>query len=894
MRAGARGGVCAACACAAAVAPLIVLAFASRAAAADSAPLAHYQLRASVSLTASQLDGTVEVTFTNTSSQTLHEAVFFLFPNRFSVPDAGVDDFNRPFVYPQEDFDPGGLQVLEASDGGAPTAVDSVRRTGVPDGTVVRVAIAALAPGGVRRIALRFQTRVPYRFGTFGHFEQQLTVNGGWYPYLARLGADGTWATDEPPPRADFDVALTFPDALEVVLNGRHFSRQPLVHVAIPGVHYLSLVAAPRLLRSEVTSGGTRIIVFQRPQQRFSRVSPEPPVVDILLSTLADILARRPAGVPVPPPDMVVVEAPMRLNLAADGEGMALISDRSLRVHWLLRPFHELQLAQSMYGEVLRPGLEATESSADYPWVREGLSRVLAQRFIRQVRPGTRSVQDWIELFNIFAIVDRFETVPKIPFVEAFFERARVADPLHTEITTFNSSLPPGRVIMSKLRQLVGAAAFDGVIDQCAGGAVPFRRCAATASHQDLEGFFTQWLQPYPSLNYRFEGIDLNTDAASGYRSTVHVRRDASRRVVEPVTIRLRSIGGRDVDVRWNGEGNAAVVTAETPYKVRQAVIDPEHQLIEDRRDDNYDPPQPQIVLDTAEVEISSTDFGISGLVVGRARYDYRRDLAVAAYYTNRGIGFTSGARAHWGEPIDANTYHHNLYGFFGFEDLDSSFKDKRRPDFRTSGQLHSLGVRYDYTNIFSYDNPSRQRTVRVYGDWYDDALGSDFNYVDWGLTAAMTQPLWSYRTIGAVQVLNGFSKPLGSSLVPNQGLYSVGGSLSIRGIGAEEELGRNILLVRTEIRRDLYPEVDLNLLDLLVLRRAQVRLFADSGRVSNSAGDVYDVGRYALGVGVGFAGVYDFLGFFPSVAYIEVATRVDQPSKAGDVQFLFGTRQAF
>jgi len=37
---------------------------------------------------------------------------------------------------------------------------------------------------------------------------------------------------------------------------------------------------------------------------------------------------------------------------------------------------------------------------------------------------------------------------------------------------------------------------------------------------------------------------------------------------------------------------------------------------------------------------------------------------------------------------------------------------------------------------------------------------------------------------------------------------------------------------------------------------------------------------------------VYDFMGFFPSLAYIEIATRADRDP--GDVQFLFGTRQSF
>jgi hypothetical protein len=37
---------------------------------------------------------------------------------------------------------------------------------------------------------------------------------------------------------------------------------------------------------------------------------------------------------------------------------------------------------------------------------------------------------------------------------------------------------------------------------------------------------------------------------------------------------------------------------------------------------------------------------------------------------------------------------------------------------------------------------------------------------------------------------------------------------------------------------------------------------------------------------------LYDFMGFFPGRAYIEVATRLDRDQT--DFQVLFGTRQAF
>jgi len=853
---------------------------------------ARYVLRATVATTG--VEGSVDVTFTNQSPRTLDDAVIVLFPNRFARADDAVNDFNRPFVYPQMDFDPGAMQILEGRDGDTPAALAPLHLDGTPDGCLVRMHIAPLAPHGSRTLRLRFQTRVPYRFGSFGHFEDQLTLLGGWYPYLAGLDAAGVWQIDGPPPLANFHVDLSLTPPRDVALNGIVQVQASTVSVALESVHYVSLVAAAALQRRDVDVGDTHLVLLERPRQRTQRISVEADTTDLMREDLADMLVHRPPGMPTPPAELVVVQAPLRMDLVAPGEGMVVVSDRALRVLWPLRPFHELQIAQGVYAELLRRRLNVREADEDYWWVSEGVSRTLATRYINQRRPETRSVQDWIELFNIFALVDRFETVPKIPFVDAFFEPARVADPLHATVTTFNNARPPGRVILGKLREELGADPFATVFAACLAADADWRTCSGMQSGRDLQWLFAQWLQPYPALNYHFEGSDLNEPTATGFRSRVTVRREASRSIVEPVTVRLHSLGGRHVDVRWDGRGDVAEVSADTDRRVYQTVIDPDRKLIEDRRDDNARPPTPQVVLDSAEVEVSSTEFGISGLVVGRERYDYRKDLAAAVFYTNRGVGFTSGARWHFGTPIDATSFRHNVYGFYSFQSLNGDFTDERHPSIKTPGQLSSLGVRYDYTNVFSYDNPTDERHLRLYGDWYDRSLGGTYNYTDWGADAVLTHPLGSYRTIGAAEWLSGFSMPLGSRDVPNQGLYSLGGSRSIRGIGAEDELARNIALLRAELRQEIYPEIDRNLLDLLVLRRAQVRLFADSGRVSNSAGRAYDVGGWALGMGVGFGAVYDFMGFFPSLAYIEMATRVDGGRHTGEVQFLFGTRQAF
>jgi hemolysin activation/secretion protein len=213
----------------------------------------------------------------------------------------------------------------------------------------------------------------------------------------------------------------------------------------------------------------------------------------------------------------------------------------------------------------------------------------------------------------------------------------------------------------------------------------------------------------------------------------------------------------------------------------------------------------------------------------------------------------------------------------------------------RDDGTIAGFGMRYDYDNVFGHDNPTNQRKLRLFADWYDDRIAGDYRFVNLGGIVSGTYPVRPYQTIAALQVANGFSVSIDDSRVPNQGRYSLGGDHAIRGIGVEDELGRHIFLVRAELRQTIYPEVDFNLLNWVTMRRGQVRLFVDAGRVANDAGAIYDPSEFAVGVGVGMATVYDFFGFFPGVAFIEVAGRVDRFDGVDNgPQVLFGTRQSF
>ena len=53
-------------------------------------------------------------------------------------------------------------------------------------------------------------------------------------------------------------------------------------------------------------------------------------------------------------------------------------------------------------------------------------------------------------------------------------------------MTTFNRSAPPGRVIIPKLREQLGAGNFDRILDRCLDTPAPLRECAVEQSGDSI------------------------------------------------------------------------------------------------------------------------------------------------------------------------------------------------------------------------------------------------------------------------------------------------------------------------------------------------------------------------------------------------------------------------
>jgi hypothetical protein len=780
-------------------------------------------LEARVDLEARTIHGTLELEL----QRPAEKLVFALFPNRFASDEGTVDDMTRYYVYPSGTFSPGGIQILAASGRddaeGAWHPLDLRRLSppGAPQHSFLEV-----MPGSASRIRLRFVTQVPERYGPFGATEYGLTAVGGWYPSLVARAADGTWQFHAPPPPSRINGHIVVQSGAMAVIGNTihpagHAERLPLSDIA---TRSLSLIVFTEGREIEAEVPGTRLRFAAPAPRRAGRIGFGEESADLFRAAVASAIEKAPTAIPRPA-DLTIVQVPLRWDLTAISDGPVVASDRAMHVNFLLQGFHEGQIAQAVYASMVRPRALACEASGDREWTTQAIAWELSLRLLEETQPLHRGVTQWMDRLDIFAIIDRFERAPKVPFANAFFENARSRDELHQSIFTWMMQRAPAPLGLARLDREFGddavRRATDAWIAASEGSCLTFAEALANSTSEspdEAEAALTAALAP-PG----------------------------------PVTPHTRV----DLDLA------------------------PRHPR------SKY-----QFVLDSADVDISSSELGFTTLFVLRERGDYRRGLALQPWLTEKSWGFRAGAHFHWGTPNDASSFRNNLFAFYQLAELRPDFTADNQPDIRDGGAVGGFGIRYDYSNAWWHDNPTDKRQYRLFFDGYNPALGGHWSFLRWGARARASTTLFSENTVFAAEFLTGFTHATNDRSVPIQEQYSLGGSKALRGVSVNQEVARNIGLARFELRQEVFPEVDLNLFDIVTYRRPQLRVFIDTGGVDNSAGHALNPAHWAISGGIGIGARYDFLGFFPGLAYIEFATRFDRDQ--ANVQFLFGTRQAF
>ncbi|MDG2308174.1 MAG: hypothetical protein P8R42_26655 [Candidatus Binatia bacterium] len=790
------------------------------AAVATAAP--RYDIAASLEPDAGVIEGTVRIRFERSDDV----ALLHLYPNRFRKEGPEVDDTTRRYVYPRGIFHPGGITVegVQLASGEAlPHRLD--RPQGSDEETLLEIDLPA---GGLTsvEIVVAFRTDVPKRFGPFGVTEQGFAAVGGWHPYLVARDDNGGWHPDWAPPPANVDANVQAPSDRALVLGDAVFpaGHGGSVRTTHALVRNLALLAPLDADIAESVRGDTKIRFIEPHEPRAYRLGPDPEPDTRFQTLVLHAFDHRPNTLTAPDA-LTVAQIPLRWNLTSQSDAPIVISDRAMHVQDVLSGFHGAQIAQAVYAALLQPRMMECEPPGQRNWIQQGVAWYLADRFLAATDPDHQSVHDWIRYLDFLAIVDRFESAPKIPFVEAFFENSLTDDELRESVFSYARVAPPARLSFARLDRSVGEEPLTSAIETYLGR---------------LDG---------PCVTFA-ETLQASTPQQP---SRVREELESARVPVVPDGPRAR--------------------------------IDP--NLRPRRERSKY-----QFILDSADIDVSSSQFGFGALFLLRKRSDYTKDIVFAPYFSERSYGLRTGPRFHFGSRNDPNNYRHNVLLFYQISGLVSGFKDDSRPDVRSTGGIGGFGIRYDYSNVYWFNNPTEKRNLRLFVDGYDSALGGDYSFLRYGARLRGTTKIFSPNTLAALELLGGFEQDFSASGVPIQEQYALGGQRAIRGISINQELARNIGLARFELRQAVYPEFDLNLLDFLTYRRPQVRLFLDAGNVDDAAGRAVNPANWAIGGGVGVSLLYDFMGFFPGSAYLELATRLDRDQQ--DIQVLFGTRQAF
>jgi hypothetical protein len=355
-----------------------------------------------------------------------------LYPNRFADARRAGRRRQPPYVYPREEFVAGGITSHQLERATRPSAAACAagtaarRRRRLPGDAAAR-----RAPDARSRPARRDAARaLPYRLaGALRAVRRRRRPRDR----ARRLVPDAAVAAvrrhvgprDAAPPAACTAAA----GAADLQVFDRRDARSRAAAESfdfdVPAGSPPTLFAAEDYEAPSATST-TPIVALCRaagaPPSRSGRASPTPSrVLDADERIVRRAARRRSAALQRRSSS---VEAPLRSELTAPGgPSLAVISDRALAACTVCSRVPRARARAGRFTpRSLGPDRRSARAPSDAPWVVEvvsaGARRPLGSR--RRIRATGRSTTG-SGLFNVFAIVDRFESAPKLPFGRAFF-----------------------------------------------------------------------------------------------------------------------------------------------------------------------------------------------------------------------------------------------------------------------------------------------------------------------------------------------------------------------------------------------------------------------------------------------------------------------------------------
>ncbi|MFQ5743146.1 MAG: hypothetical protein ACE5HV_06100 [Acidobacteriota bacterium] len=850
-----------------------------------------YSIGARFDIGARTIGGTVRVELTNTSTAAITSIPVVLYPNFYAHPDKKhLNELNWPWVYIGS-FNPGRMRLRAARIEGQAVEPQTDNTVGVPADTLARLSLpSALQPGEKITLELEFDVLVPKKFGDFGFYRQTLTANGGWYPYVSGLHADGSWALHAPPPRARFDVDLELTEARDTFLNNRYFPQTDRLSVRGVQGQFLTLVSTPRYHLVERQANGGVVRFYEFKPGRYAEAS--------VAETLRDFIDQAEAAVDVRPAsgEAIIVETYMRRNVARPGEGIILLSDEGFKAvkNFGFRDLNRLALVRAYAYQRVRDRVYEKEALEDVNWVAESLAWSITEGYRRT---GFRDVADLVATasrFGMFRPFNRMAIAPTIPFTSAYNRNVATEDPFRESLFFFNNELPAGRLIYLKLKDEVEEETAERILGNYLAADRPFRQVASEVSGEQLDWFFDQWLQAFPdSIQYRLVEVDRNQPAGGRNRTTIELERLSSRPIIERVPIALDLENGEQQTIWWDGRQDRGSLTADTDQRVKRVVIDPFGETFDNVQVDNRSPKPWEMIIDRGEVFVNTAGIGAASRFRFRPKDDFSDEVFVQPFFSPGQVGISGGYFHNFGRSRDPWFFRktQQINFLYGLSNLRSGFADEKSGEEDGDGQIGFVQVQYSFDDQVFEEDPQARKGFKVNLQVARTELGGDFNfYKTWAIGSVVRSITPNHKV--AFQAVLGHGDGFRSQdRIPAQAMFDA--VAFNRGLSFGDAIGRNIGNLRGEWRFDLFKDID-KAMPLMWFRRIQVNIGMDASWVSDHFDELFTLDDTRLALVMGMRMHYDFFGIRPSDLTFDFGREVGHGNRSKSYIINLGILQTF
>lgn len=854
----------------------------------------------------------MDATVTNKTLNTINELQWMLYPNRFLEQLPNLNDLNYRRIY-TNGFSEGYLKVNALTVDGSDivTKLKPVSVAPIPSNTLYSLQLdQPLLPGQTKTFHFVLELKVPKKFGSFGFYEDRLTMSGGWTPYLVAY-RNGKFYPEDQSPIANWEVKITSEDSYVVGSNvvpagltektfiKNNFGQFP--------IQFGKRNKAVELAHNDIKL--VTVVDESRPEKILEPLSG-------IFEPWTDYVKNLQLAPSITSKGLSVVQAPLREMLAVDGQEMSFFSDRAYKVAGGLKKFHNVPLIRMMFAQLFLSETTRKENSKDYYWVNEIVSNQMTENFLSTQHYKYRDARKIgaVRFFSVLPLIDQIVHTPQFAFFDVFYNFVYPYDPVRDEFSKFQNRRQYGRSVIAHMIDELGEKTVNDIVDAYIHSpSETFLQVSERITGLKLTDRFAHWTSPRPELNYIIKKIKTKK-VDHKYVHQLTIEKEAKKPMQEPVEILIHEKNGKKQTLVWDSIENQRTFEFETETKIKSIEIDPRQRLLETKLSDNRKPPYWKFVLTQLflqyDFNANQPDIFMESQL--RKKYGGQDRYLFGGFYQVQSYGINLGYVRLFGQALDRLRLSHGLGFNYSFSLLDKDnvvVETTPQTVVRTtdSGFLTAVTGSYFFGNQLSYTNPLQGEYGGVSFTYGTSRLGGDFRYYQVAVNGSKIFQIHPSHLFA----VRGFFGHAGPDSMPTQVQFRLGGITSMRGFGLNNEkyTGRNMVLVSAEYRHFLVQDCDVNL-GLFRVRDVQGALFSDAGQAtdtvqekanqiafgdsapSTSLSDVFKVQNFQTDAGYGLRFHVDYLGVSPGLVRLDLAKSISDDTQP--YRFYFGVTQSF